>query len=87
MRKSGTIAFCLLLCCTLLPAQIRLVPSERLREFDSPVLCADSSALLFERRVLDAPAMSEDSDPLCLEFPFRNVSDREILITRAVEQQ
>ena len=84
MRKFGTIAFCLLLCCTLLPAQIRLVPSEKLREFDSPVLCADSSALLFERRVLDAPAMSEDSAPLCLEFPFRNVSDREILITRAV---
>lgn len=83
MKKSGTIAFLLLLCCALLQAQIRLVPSEKLREYDSPLLCADSSALLFEYRVLDAPAMSEDSAPLCIEFPFRNVSDREILITRA----
>lgn len=65
-----------------LSAQIKTVPMERLLEHTNPELCADSAALSFEFRELDTPALSEDSGPVCLEFPFKNVSDREIRIRR-----
>ncbi|MGN0190395.1 MAG: DUF1573 domain-containing protein [Candidatus Cryptobacteroides sp.] len=81
MKRLGTI-LSFLAFSTVLSAQIRTVPQERLLEQVSPVLCADSAALSFDFLELDTPELSEDSDPVCLEFPFRNVSDREVVISR-----
>ena len=69
----------------MLSAQIRTVPAERLGQEVSPRLSADSSALAFDFLTLETPAgLSEDSEPVCLEFPLRNVSDREVRISRIV---
>ena len=82
MKRFGSIVLALGLC-QVLSAQIRTVPAERLQDQVNPRLCADSAALGFDFRELDTPpGLSEDSDPVCLEFPLRNVSGREISIDR-----
>lgn len=81
MRRIGAIAVCALVC-SALQAQIRTVPRERLLEQASPRLSTDSTALAFEFQELDAPPMREDSEPVSLAFPFRNVSDRVITIVK-----
>ena len=82
MKSLGIIAACAALC-QVLSAQIRTVPEHLLQEQVSPRLSADSSALSFDFKELDTPSgLSEDSDPVCLEFPLRNVSGREISIDR-----
>ena len=82
MKSLGIIAACAALC-QVLSAQIRTVPEHLLQEQVNPRLCADSAALSFDFKELDTPSgLSEDSDPVCLEFPLRNVSGREISIDR-----
>ena len=83
MKRMGAIAVCALVC-SAMQAQIRTVPKERLLEQLSPRLSIDSTALAFERLELETPPMSEDSEPVSLDFPFRNVSNREITIVKTV---
>lgn len=67
-----------------LSGQIRTIPTERLMELYSPTLSADSTALAFDSRVLDAGTLSSGGEEVVLEFGFTNVSDREFRIGRVL---
>ena len=70
-----------LLVCTVLTAQIKIIPESELKQSTSPRLSADSSALLFDSVLKKAPAMREDSGRVDIEFKVKNVSDRSITIS------
>lgn len=69
---------------SVLGAQIRTIPTERLMELYSPALSADSTALAFDSRVLDAGTLCSKGEAIELEFSFTNVSDREFKISRVL---
>ena len=77
-------ALLMLFSCVALSAQIRIVPREQFSAFNDPELCVDSAALAFAFTELDAPSMKEDSRPVELVFPVRNVSSGPVYFTRAV---
>ena len=58
--------------------QIRIVPREQL-ELN---LSADSQALAFDTMELSLTSLSEDSEPVTVVFPVKNVSSRTIYLTR-----
>lgn len=58
--------------------QIRIVPRERLELH----LSADSQSLEFESKELTLPPLSEDSEPVTVVFPVKNVSNQTIYLTR-----
>ena len=58
--------------------QIRIVPREQL-ELN---LSADSQALAFDTTELSLTSLSEDSEPVTVVFPVKNVSSRTIYLTR-----
>ena len=58
--------------------QIRIVPREQL-ELN---LSADSQALAFDTTELSLTSLSEDSEPVTLVFPVKNVSSRTLYLTR-----
>ncbi len=58
--------------------QIRIVPRERLELH----LSADSQYLEFGTRELNLPPLSEDSEPVTVAFPVKNVSSQTIYLTR-----
>ena len=63
-------------------AQIRIIPSAELLEASSPRLCADSSALSFDRKKVELNNIAEDSDPVDIRFRVKNVSGRSISVER-----
>ena len=77
-------ALLMLLSCVALSDQIRIVPRQQFSAFNDPELCVDSAALAFAFTELDAPSMKEDSRPVELVFPVRNVSSGPVYFTRAV---
>ena len=58
--------------------QIRIVPREQL-ELN---LSADSQSLAFDTTELSLTSLSEDSEPVTVVFPVKNVSSRTIYLTR-----
>ena len=58
--------------------QIRIVPREQLELH----LSADSQSLEFESKELNLPPLSEDSEPVTVVFPVKNVSNQTIYLTR-----
>ena len=58
--------------------QIRIVPREQL-ELN---LSADSQALAFDTTELSLTSLSEDSEPVTVVFPVKNVSSRTLYLTR-----
>lgn len=58
--------------------QIRIVPREQL-ELN---LSADSQALAFDTTELSLTSLSEDSEPVTVMFPVKNVSSRTLYMTR-----
>ena len=58
--------------------QIRIVPREQL-ELN---LSADSQSLAFDTTELSLTSLSEDSEPVTLVFPVKNVSSRTLYLTR-----
>ena len=58
--------------------QIRIVPREQLELH----LSADSQSLEFESKELNLPPLSEDSEPVTVVFPVKNVSSQTIYLTR-----
>ena len=58
--------------------QIRIVPREQL-ELN---LSADSQALAFDTTELSLTSLSEDSEPVTVMFPVKNVSSRTLYLTR-----
>ena len=58
--------------------QIRIVPRERLELH----LSAESQSLEFESKELNLPPLSEDSEPVTVVFPVKNVSSQTIYLTR-----
>ena len=58
--------------------QIRIVPREQL-ELN---LSADSQSLAFDTTELSLTSLSEDSEPVTVVFPVKNVSSRTLYLTR-----
>ena len=58
--------------------QIRIVPREQL-ELN---LSADSQSLAFDTTELSLTSLSEDSEPVTVMFPVKNVSSRTLYMTR-----
>lgn len=58
--------------------QIRIVPREQL-ELN---LSADSQALAFDTTELSLTSLSEDSEPVTVVFPVKNVSSQTLYLTR-----
>lgn len=65
-------------------AQIRIISREKLDSVSNPALAADAAALKFDVVKIVAEPMNEDDAPKLFRFPFRNVSDSDIRISRVV---
>lgn len=65
-------------------AQIRIIPKEKVEAVSSPRLSRDSSALCFETKHIAAEPMNEDDEPVTFRYCFRNVSERNVNISRLV---
>lgn len=65
-------------------AQIRIISREKLDSVSNPPLAANAAYLDFVKRHIKAEPLSEDDAPRQYSFPFRNVSDKEVTISRIV---
>lgn len=87
MSRTGFITFFMFLLFfkgEMADAQIRIIPKEKVEAVSSPRLSRDSSALCFETKHVIAEPMNEDDEPMTFCYGFRNVSERNVNISRLV---
>lgn len=84
MNFKRLVIFIFLLLPVLSPAQMKILPKEKVESVANPKLSPISASLKFDKTVIKAPAMNEDDSPADFTFNFKNVGDKPLKIHKVV---